>query len=334
MQLTRSRHPSSTCHVDPAHVVGVHLPIAAGRCIFLDKPLLRRELSPRERHERLYKHALLSVALRSAQNAAAAAFGAPIRIASRAVPAAASRPASAGAAAASAAAAGGSPRAKAPDQLPRQLPGRHEELVSSAAAEAAGAAAADAAARAAAGGSSSGVGAGDDAHVAAAVADDRAAQRPETDSQKRLEDGLIVTTRRGCANDLWQLGRFRIIVRSHETAVSVVNTGQSPATGQVMVCEAPVALKHSLVDGRDFWVARLVNWQYSQTWHPQGNRGAPSSQCRCCGTLRGRRCCCAQRWSTSPSRAWRRYGVLSSHPHSIILQCHVAKQCRQDGGPC
>lgn len=34
------------------------------RYIFLDKPLLRRALTMRERHERLYKHALLSIALR------------------------------------------------------------------------------------------------------------------------------------------------------------------------------------------------------------------------------------------------------------------------------
>jgi hypothetical protein len=30
----------------------------------MDKPLLRRALTMRERHERLYKHALLSIALR------------------------------------------------------------------------------------------------------------------------------------------------------------------------------------------------------------------------------------------------------------------------------
>ena len=42
------------------------------------------------------------------------------------------------------------------------------------------------------------------------------AQQPQ---QPQPAASLVTTTRRGCAYDLWQLGRYRVVVRAHEAAV-------------------------------------------------------------------------------------------------------------------
>lgn len=56
--------------------------------------------------------------------------------------------------------------------------------------------------------------AGDSLTPAAEPADE--AQQPQ---QSQPAASLVTTTRRGCAYDLWQLGRYRVVVRAHEAAV-------------------------------------------------------------------------------------------------------------------
>lgn len=217
-----------------------------GRCIFLDKPLLRRALTLRERHERLYKHALLSIALRSARNAESAAFGAPLRVGRGTSPASAGTPAAAAVA---------SPADSAGGQLDAMVEQPAQRVVAVAAAQVVAAAAADTRERAedaaqprqpamsglplrmtravaraadtAAAADDSGACADNSAQPAAAPgaythpSEPGEGANPAGDVQRQAPSAqsLISTTRRGCAYDLWQLGRYRVVMRSHEAAV-------------------------------------------------------------------------------------------------------------------
>lgn len=148
------------------------------------------------------------LACRSARNAESAAFGALLRVGSGAAsagPAASPTDATAG---------GSQPLAEGPDApagasqadasqpAAPAMPRRMTRAAARAADSAGGAAEAPAAA-------------GDSPRPAAEAGDE--AQQPQQQPQPAA--GLIATTQRGCAYDLWQLGRYRVVVRGHEAAV-------------------------------------------------------------------------------------------------------------------
>lgn len=143
---------------------------------------------------------------RSARNAESAAFGAPLRVGSGS--------ASAGPAASptDVAAGGSSPQAEAADAPA----GASQADALQPAAIAMPRRVTRAAARAAdsAGGAAEVPAPADSPRPAAAALDD--AQQPQ---QSQPAASLVTTTRRGCAYDLWQLGRYRVVVRAHEAAV-------------------------------------------------------------------------------------------------------------------
>lgn len=308
----------------------------ARKCIWMDKPLLRRELTLRERHERLYKHALLSLGVRAAGNASAAAFGGPLRADSSVIAAAplqnhassqpphssqppsSSQPAHGGDAAAQSPAAASSLRqsaaAAAADEAggnadgeiaadagpspPVQSPKRLTRAAARAASKAAGrnstapaldepalafgmpasqgtsqrpagsggvqqgsavataeraaahpAASADEAAGSRAADSGAGTASRRDAGAATSAEGGASVQQPHN---------AVGTAQRGRSYDLWQLGRFRMMVRCHEAGQL-----QDPGSGAGLLLRAKMEYmpKQGMEAVRSFLVKFFLHQQ-------------------------------------------------------------------------